>query len=100
LIDLRATKNFISSIFLKGNKVKELEQDEFRYVEIASGAKKKVGGKLKDCNINLGDFVKNVNLYVTILGSYDIVIGVDWLESHDVILKCKTKIITLIDDLG
>jgi hypothetical protein len=100
LIDLGATKNFISSISLKGNKVKELEQDEFRYVEIASGAKKKVRGKLKDCNIPLGDFVKNVNLYVTILGSYDIVIGVDWLESHDVILKCKMKILTLIDDLG
>jgi hypothetical protein len=61
---------------------------------------KKVGGKVKDCNINLVDFVTNVNLYVTILGSYNIVIGMDWLELHDVILNCKTKQLSLIDDLG
>jgi hypothetical protein len=36
---------------------------------MASGAKKKVGGKVKDYNINLGDFVTSENLYVTILGS-------------------------------
>jgi hypothetical protein len=48
--------------------VKEVEQDEFRHVEMASDAKKKVGGEVKDCKINLGDFVTSVNLYDTILG--------------------------------
>jgi hypothetical protein len=45
LIDLGATKRFISSAVLKGIKVREVEQDKFRYVEIASGSKKKVGGR-------------------------------------------------------
>jgi hypothetical protein len=53
-----------------------------------------------DCSINLGEFVTKANLYVTILGSYDIVIGMDWLESHDAILNCKTKWLSLTDDLG
>jgi hypothetical protein len=44
---------------------------------MASGAKQKVGGKVTDYSINLGDFVMKVDLYVTILGSYDIVIGMD-----------------------
>jgi hypothetical protein len=35
-----------------------------------------------------------------ILGYYDIVIGMDWLESHDAILNCNTKQLSLIDDLG
>jgi hypothetical protein len=48
----------------------------------------------------MGDFVTKVDLYVTILGSYDIVIGMDWLESHDAILNCKTKWLSLTDDLG
>jgi hypothetical protein len=69
-------------------------------VEMAFSAKQKVGGKVKDYNINLGDFVTSVNLYVTILGSYYIMIGMDWLESHNAILKCKTKPLSLIDDLG
>jgi hypothetical protein len=91
LIDPGATERFISGAVLKIIKVKEVEQDEFSYVEMASGAKKKVGGKVTDCSLNLGDFVMKANLYVMILGSYDIMIGMDWLESHDVILNCKTN---------
>jgi hypothetical protein len=52
------------------------------------------------CALNLGEFVTRVNLYVTILGSYDIVIGMDWLESHEATLNCKTKWLSLIDDEG
>jgi len=74
LIDPGATWSFISSVALKIIKVKVVEQDEFRYVQLASGAKQKVGGKVKDCHINLGDFVANVKIYVTTFGSYDIVI--------------------------
>jgi hypothetical protein len=32
-----------------------------------------------DYSISLSDFVTKENLYVTILGSYDIVIGMDWI---------------------
>jgi hypothetical protein len=52
------------------------------------------------CALNLGEFVTRVNLYVMILGSYDVVIGMDWLESHEAILNCKTKHLSLIDDEG
>jgi hypothetical protein len=79
--------------------VKVVEQDEFIYVELASGAKQKVGGKVRDCKINLDECVASVNIFVTTLGSYDIVIGMDWLESHDAILNFKMKILILIDHL-
>jgi len=69
LIDLGATKSFISSDGIKIIKVKAVEQDEFRHAEMASGAKQKVGGKVKGCNINSGDFVTSVNMYVSILGA-------------------------------
>jgi hypothetical protein len=100
LIDPYATESFISSATIKRIKVKEVEKDEFRYVEMESGAKQKVGGKVTYCSINLGDFVMKANIYVTILGYYDIVIGMDWLELHDAILNCKTKQLSLTDDLG
>jgi hypothetical protein len=85
---------------LKRIKVNEVEKGKLIYVEISSGAKHKVGGKVMNCSIILGYFVTKGNIYVTILGYYDIVIGMDWLESHDVILKCKMKWLSLIDDLG
>jgi hypothetical protein len=48
-------------------KVKEVEHDKLRYVEMTSGAKQKFGGRVTDCNINLEYFVTKANLYVTIL---------------------------------
>jgi hypothetical protein len=77
-----------------------VEKDGFRYVEMDLGAKKKVGGRVLDCHIDLGYFIKKSNLYVTILGSYDVVIDMDWLESHDAILKCNMKWLILTDDEG
>jgi len=77
LIDLGSTNRFIFGAVLKRIKVKEVKQDEFRYIEIASGDKRKVGGKVIDYHINLGYFVMKENLYVMILGCYDIVINMD-----------------------
>jgi hypothetical protein len=42
LIDPGATESFISGAALKMIKVKAIEQDEFSFVEMASGAKQKV----------------------------------------------------------
>jgi hypothetical protein len=100
LIDPGATESFISGAVLKRIKVKAVEQDEFSFVEMASGAKQKVGGKVTGCSLNLGEFVTRANLYVMILGSYDVVIGMDWLESHEAILNCKMKWLSLVDDEG
>jgi hypothetical protein len=47
LIDLGATESFISSAMLKIIKVKEVEQDEFSYVEMASGAKRRLEERLQ-----------------------------------------------------
>jgi hypothetical protein len=65
-----------------------------------SGANQKVGGKVKDYNINVGDFIANVHMYVITLGYYDVMIRMYWLESHEAILNCKMKRLNLIDDLG
>jgi hypothetical protein len=79
LIDLGATESFISGAALERIKVKAFEQDKFSFIEMALGEKQKVGGKVSDCILNLGEFVTRANMYVTILGSYDVVICMDWL---------------------
>jgi len=47
--------------------VKVVEHDDFSYVEMDLGAKQRVGGKVIDCSLNLGDFITKDKLYVTIL---------------------------------
>jgi hypothetical protein len=85
---------------LKRIKVKAVEEDEFSFVEMASRAKQKVGGRVTGWALNLGEFVMRVNLSFMILGYYEIMIRMDWLESHEAILYCKTKQLSLVDDEG
>jgi hypothetical protein len=67
---------------------------------MALGAKQRVGGKVMGCTLNLGDFVTRANLYGTILGSCDVMISMDWLESLEAILNCKMKWLSLVDVRG
>jgi hypothetical protein len=63
-----------------------------------SGAKQKIGGKVTGCSLNLGEFVTRANLYIMILGSYDVLIDMDSLESHEAILNCKMKWLRLFNN--
>jgi len=60
--------------------------------------KQEVEHLVKDCDIDLGVCINRVSLYSTTLGSYDVVISVDWLENHDLVLDCKAKKIYFTDD--
>jgi hypothetical protein len=53
LIDLGSTESFIYGVVLKRIRVKAAEEDEFSFVEMASGAKQKVGGRVMGCSLNL-----------------------------------------------
>jgi hypothetical protein len=67
---------------------------------MALGDKQKVGGKVTGYSLNLREFFTRTNLYVTILGSYDNMIGMHWLELHEAILNCKMKWLNFVDDEG
>jgi hypothetical protein len=80
--------------------LKAVVQDKFSFIERASEANQKDGGRVTGCALNQGEFVTRDNLYVTILGSYDVAISMDWLETHEAILNCKTKRLSMVDDEG
>ena len=46
------------------------------------------------------DFLTHVNVNILPLGSYDLLIGMDWLEEHKVVLNCFDKTFTCTDDNG
>ena len=54
----------------------------------------------KECEVNLNSFLTKVNLNILPLGSYDILIGMDWLEQHHVILDFLHKSILCTDSQG
>ena len=46
----------------------------------------------------MNDFKTTVKLNVLPLGSYDILIGMDWLEQHRVVLNCFDKTFTCVNN--
>ena len=41
-----------------------------------------------------------LNLYVAPLGSYNIIIGINWLSEHKAKVDCLAKIVNCVDDQG
>jgi hypothetical protein len=39
-------------------------------------------------------------VYVTALGTYDLIIGMNWLESHRAMVDCFMKRVSFVDDEG
>ena len=48
----------------------------------------------------LSQFETQVKLNVLLLGSYDVLIGMDWMEKHKVVLNCFEKTFACLDDKG
>ena len=66
-------------------------------VQVATSAKIKVTCFVKECAIVMDKFEIVVKINVLPLGSYDLLIGMDWLEEHKLILNCYDKTFTCIN---
>ena len=69
-------------------------------VELASGARVSVDSLIHECLIQVGDMFTTLDLRITPLGSYDVVLGMDWLSAHSAKVDCRQKKIKYIDDHG
>ncbi|KAH9299781.1 hypothetical protein KI387_031463, partial [Taxus chinensis] len=49
--------------------------------------------------LDLPSFSTEFDLYVAPLGSYDVIIGVNWLAEHKAKVDCFEKHISCLDDL-
>lgn len=68
-------------------------------VQLATRAKWRVNAKIEICFVKIGQQIK-VDLNVLPLGSYDVLIGMDWLEKQWSLVDCKVNTINFIDEGG
>eukprot|EP00253_Pinus_taeda_P006409 PITA_06409 len=100
LIDPGATLSYVSPKVVEQCK---LSSEKFKnpwLVQLATGAKRRVLAKINNCPFSIAGQSITADLNVLPLGSYDILIGMDWLEKHWLLVNCKTKTIYYEDDLG
>ena len=100
LIDPGATDSFISPLALEKCGLASHAQSDFDQVEMASGWKQSVGRLVKNCIVMIGNVSTKMKLYTTTLGSYDLIVGMDWLESHRALVDCYEKKVFGNNDFG
>jgi hypothetical protein len=100
LFDSGATDSFISPSALEKSGLAAYEHDDFKQVEMASGEKQAVGPSVDNCIVDLGVCTTRLKVYVTALGAYDLIIGMDWLAAHRALVDCFAKRVLCVDDEG
>jgi hypothetical protein len=69
-------------------------------VQLATRAKIKVSEMVNSFPMDMNGLRTNANLNILPLGSYDFLIGSDWLDQHHVFLDCHNKEFTCLDEEG
>jgi uncharacterized protein YqfA (UPF0365 family) len=67
---------------------------------MASEEKQAVGPSVDNCLVDLGLCTTRLKVYVIALGTYDLIIGIDWLEAHRAMVDCFAKRVLCVDNEG
>jgi hypothetical protein len=67
-------------------------------VQLAIRTKRKVTELVKSCQVDMNGLSTKDELNVLPLGSYDCLIGMDWLDQHHAIFDCRNKAFTFLDE--
>eukprot|EP00253_Pinus_taeda_P017334 PITA_17334 len=100
LIDPGATLSYVSPKVVERCNLQSVKFKNPWLVQLATGAKRRVTAKINDCPFIIADQPVTADLNTLPLGSYDILIGMDWLEKHWSLVDCKTKVIYYRDKQG
>ena len=79
---------------------KKLKHRKSWLVQLATRTKRKVSEVVEKCPLVMNGLITYVDLNVLPLGSYDVLIGMDWLEAHKVKLDCYNKAFKFMDEEG
>ncbi|GJR44446.1 putative reverse transcriptase domain-containing protein [Tanacetum coccineum] len=91
LFDSGADKSFVSTNFSTLIDIEPVELDTCYEVELADGKVVSTNNVLIGCTLNLLNRSFLIDLMVIELGSFDIIIGMDWLSRYDAAILCGEK---------
>ncbi|GJU05823.1 putative reverse transcriptase domain-containing protein [Tanacetum coccineum] len=92
LFDTGADRSFVSTAFSSQIDITPSTLDHYYDVELADGRIIGLNTILKGCTLNFLNHQFNINLMPVELGSFDAIIGMDWLAKHQaVIAQARTR---------
>ncbi|KAI3819610.1 hypothetical protein L1987_13451 [Smallanthus sonchifolius] len=95
LFDTGADKSFVSINFEPLLAKTRSQLEKTFTIEIANGDSLTIESIIYDCSLELNDHSFPINLIPMPLGSFDIIIGMDWLSNHHAEVICFEKCIRI-----
>ncbi|GKE87130.1 putative reverse transcriptase domain-containing protein, partial [Tanacetum coccineum] len=90
LLDSGSDRSYISMLDIDPVKIGASNQ-----VELADGRVVSTNTVLKGYTLNLVNHVFKIDLMPIELGTFDVIIGIDWLVKHDVVIVCGEKVVRI-----
>ncbi|GJW52770.1 putative reverse transcriptase domain-containing protein [Tanacetum coccineum] len=95
LFDSRADFSFISTKFTPLLNVRPSIANPGYVIEVADGKKVEVDSIFHDCKLELGSSLFSINLIPLSHGSFDVIVGMDWLSQHKAVIVCHEKVVEI-----
>ncbi|GJS45191.1 putative reverse transcriptase domain-containing protein [Tanacetum coccineum] len=95
LFDSGAEKSFVSSAFTSFIDIAPIALNTSYEIELADGKVVSTNTVLRGCTLTLYNHIFKIDLLPTRLGSFDVIIGMDWLSYHRAVIDCYEKIVRI-----
>ncbi|GJX44223.1 putative reverse transcriptase domain-containing protein, partial [Tanacetum coccineum] len=95
LFDTGADRSFMSTSFRFQIDITPSTLDYYYDVELADGRIIGLNTILKGCTLNFLNHQFNINLMPVEMGSFDVIIGMDWLSKYSAVIDCAKKIVRI-----
>ncbi|GJR23238.1 putative reverse transcriptase domain-containing protein [Tanacetum coccineum] len=95
LFDSGADFSFISTKFAPILNMKPSIANPGYVIEIADGKKVKVDRIIRGCKLELGSSLFTIDLIPLGHGSFDLIVGMDWLSYNKAVIVCHEKVVEI-----
>ncbi|GJY67633.1 putative reverse transcriptase domain-containing protein, partial [Tanacetum coccineum] len=93
LFDTGADRSFISTAFSSLINIAPTSLENCYDVELADGKLVKIDTIIRGCTLNFLSRLFNIDLMPVELGSFDVIIGMDWLRRCHAVIVCDEKLV-------
>ncbi|GJQ89786.1 putative reverse transcriptase domain-containing protein [Tanacetum coccineum] len=97
LFDSGSDRSFVDTRFSSMLNIKPVKINDSYEVELADGRVVSTNTVLKGCTLNLVNHLFEIDLMSIELGTFDVIIGMDWLVKHNAVIVYGEKVFP--DDL-
>ncbi|GJS86602.1 putative reverse transcriptase domain-containing protein [Tanacetum coccineum] len=93
LFDTGADRSFVSTTFSSLIDITPTTLNHYYDVELVDGKIIRINTIIRGCTLNFLDHPFNINLMPVELGSFDVIIGMDWLSKYHALIDYAEKIV-------